>query len=91
MSFESMEKVLGFSMGNPSMTHSGALLPVSELPPRMVMSTPAPGPPSELVTCTPAMRPARASEKLADTTPRSRSEVLIVATAPEMSFLAIWP
>ena len=71
------------------MTHRGELLPVSELPPRIVMSIPAPGPPSELDTCTPAMRPARASEKFAETGPRCRSAFRTVVTEPEMSFLAI--
>ena len=50
-----------FSTCIPSTTYNGEPLWVIELRPRMLMSTSAPGAPSETFTLTPASRPARAS------------------------------
>ena len=49
------------SMGCPSITISGWLLPVMEVEPRMWKVMPEPGAPVLLRICTPAIRPCRAS------------------------------
>ena len=46
------------------MIYSGCVPALIELPPRIVMSMPAPGSPELELTCTPAMRPWSASIKL---------------------------
>src|SRR4051812_23364051 len=46
-----------FSMGKPSITYSGSLLPVMEEVPRTRMVMPPPGVLDAVVTCTPAAAP----------------------------------
>src|SRR4029079_7430956 len=47
-----------FSMGKPSMTYSGSLLPVTDDPPRMRIDNAAPGADDACVTMTPGAAPA---------------------------------
>ena len=53
------------SIGNPSTMNRGLLSCVIEPPPRTRICTSASGAPSATVTCTPAIRPARADSVLA--------------------------
>ena len=57
-----VDSVLLFSMGTPSMTYNGWLLPVAkaERAPRMATLADPPKPAALLVICTPAVFPARA-------------------------------
>ena len=66
-----------FSIGTPSTTYSGWLLPDSELKPRMTTEFEAPGSAAPVLICTPATLPARA-----DMTSLVRlSEILSPSTA----------
>ena len=68
-------------MGTPSMTYSGSLLALMEVPPRMRTWAPAPGSPPSSVTFTPATRPASMPFTFG-MTPTLASAPLTVTTEP---------
>ena len=68
----------------PSITQSGSLLPVIELPPLTLITVPAPGAPFTCVTCTPEALPCKAWSTLA-TGNAVKSSELTEATEPVKS------
>jgi hypothetical protein len=52
-----LDSVSRFWIGTPSITYSGSLPPLIDVPPRIRICTPAPGSPLFCVICTPATRP----------------------------------
>ena len=70
---------------------SGWLLPLIELTPRIVMLDDEPGTPEELVTSTPATRPASALMKFSRPVCASSAPETVCWALPSSRLAAVWP